>query len=97
VTAAAVERDASPRASGDASGQASGGASRRPGGDASPAYWERRRVRLRRLAVLRVLFRPFAAARLLQGLADDAATYRMATHVVITACVHAHYHPGQRC
>jgi hypothetical protein len=104
-----VLRDAPPRAEDDASLLDPGDASRRPGEDASPrglrdgsraaradappAYWERRRVRLRRLAVLRVLFRPFAAARLLQGLADDAATYRMATHVAIRACVQVHYHP----
>jgi hypothetical protein len=52
--------------------------------------------RLRRLAVLRVLIRPRAAARLLQDLADDAATYRLGCDVVIKACAQVHYSPSWR-
>jgi hypothetical protein len=53
-------------------------------------------LRLRRLAVLRVLLRPRTAARLLEDLAAEAATAKLACHVVIEACAQVHYSPSWR-
>ena len=55
-----------------------------------------RRLRLRRLAVLRVLTRPRAAARLLEALADEATVQDLAVHAVINACAQVHYGPSWR-
>jgi hypothetical protein len=52
--------------------------------------------RLRRLAVLHILAHPFAAARLLEVLAAEAATARLACHVVVKACAEVHYSPAWR-
>lgn len=57
---------------------------------------ERRPVRLRRAAVLRVLLRPRAAARLLGALAAEADMNRVAVGVVIRACAAVHYSPEWR-
>ena len=45
-----------------------------------------RPLRLRRGGAIRVMLRPRAAARLLEGLAAEADTRRYATGVVIKAC-----------
>lgn len=50
----------------------------------------RRPLRLRRFAVLRVMLRPRAAARLLDGLAGQADLNRVAVGVVLRACAEAH-------
>ena len=47
-------------------------------------------LQLRRLAVLRILLRPRAAARVLGRLAYEAEMHRRSVGVVIQACVHAH-------
>jgi len=49
-----------------------------------------RPLRLRRGGALRILLRPFAAARLLDALAAEADMNRYAAGVVIKACVTAH-------
>lgn len=53
-------------------------------------------LRLRRLGVLRVMLRPRAAARLLEGLAAEADMRRYAAGVVIKACAVVHYSPSWR-
>jgi hypothetical protein len=49
-----------------------------------------RRLQLRRLAVLRILAHPFAAARLLGALAEEAEMSRRSVGAVIRACTVAH-------
>jgi hypothetical protein len=49
-----------------------------------------RPLRLRRLAVLRVLAHPLAAARALDHLADESDQYRRAVGSVIRACASTH-------
>jgi hypothetical protein len=49
-----------------------------------------RPLRLRRLAILRVMLQPRAAARALALLADDAEMNRRAAGAVIRACAATH-------
>ena len=58
----------------------------RPAGFLRPRY----RLRLRRMAVLRVLAHPVAAARLLDVLADEADVGRYGIGVIIKACAEHH-------
>lgn len=55
-----------------------------------------RPLRLRRFAVLRVMLRPRAAARVLAALAAEAGMNRVAVGVVLRACAEVHYSPGWR-
>lgn len=56
----------------------------------TPFTAPRRRLRLRRLAAVRVMLRPRATARLLGVLADQADMNRAAVGAVLRACAHAH-------
>lgn len=56
-----------------------------------------RPLRLRRAAVLRVMLRPRAAARLLEALAAEADMCRAAVGVVIRACALTHVPRRLRC
>ena len=55
-----------------------------------------RPLRLRRGGALRLMLRPRAAARLLEGLAAEAEMNRYAAGVVIRACAAVHYSPAWR-
>ena len=54
-----------------------------------------RPLRLRRFAVLRIMLRPCATARLLGALAAEADTGRVAIGTILRACAIAHYGPGR--
>jgi hypothetical protein len=56
----------------------------------TPFTAPRKPLRLRRLAVVRVMLRPRAAARLLGALADEADVRRYAIGVILTACAEWH-------
>jgi hypothetical protein len=61
-----------------------------------PFLAPRRPLRPRRFAVLRIMLRPRAAARLLALLAVEADTNRVAAGAVLRACAYAHVPRGGR-